>query len=120
MAVARLTIVSVSSDSRITVGPVPCCSTARSAAAPVAKSGNRNASCRTTSGTGWIRTVTRVHTPNAPSEPSSHCRRSGPAADAGARLASIAPTGVTTVSPRTISSKRPYPAELCPDERVMA
>ena len=104
----------------MTVGPAPCCSTARSAAAPVAKSGNRNASCRTVCGTGWIRSRTRVHTPKAPSDPISHCRRSGPAADAGARPASITPIGVTTVSPRTISSKRPYPAEACPDERVIA
>ena len=104
----------------MTVGPAPCCSTARSAAAPVAKSGKRNASCRTTSGTGWIRTRTRVHTPNVPSDPRSHCRRSGPAAEAGARPASITPTGVTTVNPRTISSKRPYPAELWPEDRVMA
>ena len=42
--VARLTPVSASSDSRITVGPVPVWVTARNAAAPVAKSGNDHAS----------------------------------------------------------------------------
>ena len=42
--VARLTPVSASSESRITVGPVPVWATARSAAAPVAKSGNDHAS----------------------------------------------------------------------------
>ena len=40
MAVARFTAVSASSDNRMTVGPAPCCSTARNAAAPVAKSIN--------------------------------------------------------------------------------
>ena len=42
--VARLTPVSASSESRITVGPVPVCTTARNASAPVAKSGNDHAS----------------------------------------------------------------------------
>jgi hypothetical protein len=42
--VARLTPVSASSESRITVGPVPVCTTARSASVPVAKSGNDHAS----------------------------------------------------------------------------
>ena len=42
--VARFTPVSASSDSRMTVTPVPICVTARKAAAPVAKSGNDHAS----------------------------------------------------------------------------
>jgi len=42
--VARLTPVSASSDSRITVGPLPVCVTARKAIAPVPKSGNDHAS----------------------------------------------------------------------------
>ena len=42
--VARLTPVSASSDSRMTVGPVPVCVTARRASVPVAKSGNDHAS----------------------------------------------------------------------------
>ena len=48
--VARLTPVSASSESRMTVGPVAFWVTARRAAAPVAKSGNDHASYRTASG----------------------------------------------------------------------
>ena len=44
----------------------------------------------------------------------------GPAADAGARPRSSTPAGVTTRRPRTMSSKRPYPAESCPEDRVAA
>ena len=42
--VARLMPVSTSSDNRSTVGPVPVCTTARNAAAPVVKSGKDHAS----------------------------------------------------------------------------
>ena len=42
--VARFTPVSTSSDNLMTVGPVPVWVTARSAAVPVAKSGNDHAS----------------------------------------------------------------------------
>ena len=58
--------------------------------------------------------------PNTPSEPISSCRRSGPAADSGARPRSSTPAGVTARSPRTMSLKRPYPAESWPDDRVAA
>ena len=105
--VARLTPVSASSDSRITVGPVPVWTTARSASAPVAKSGNDHASYRVASGTGCTRTRTRVMIPNTPSEPISSWRRSGPAADSGARPRSSTPAGVTARSPRTMSLNRP-------------
>ena len=58
--------------------------------------------------------------PNTPSEPINSWRRSGPAADSGARPRSSTPAGVTARRPRTMSLKRPYPAESCPDERVAA
>ncbi len=58
--------------------------------------------------------------PNTPSEPISSCRRSGPAADSGARPRSSTPAGVTARSPRTMSLNRPYPAEFWPDDRVAA
>ena len=51
-AVARLTPVSASSESRMTVGPVPVWVTARRASAPVAKSGNDQASYRVAAGIG--------------------------------------------------------------------
>ena len=48
-------------------------------------------------------------------------RRSGPAADAGEAWPTvIVPDGVTRVISRTMSSKRPYPAEFWPDDLVTA
>lgn len=80
----RLTEDSISSDRRMTVGPVPCCSTARSASTPASNVRNVKASYRFVSGIGCTRTRTRVTTPNVPSEPMNTSRRSGPAAVAGA------------------------------------
>ena len=49
--------------------------------------------------------------PKVPSEPENNSRRSGPAAEAGARPMSSVPTGVMTRMPRSMSENRPYPAE---------
>ncbi|GAA0255831.1 hypothetical protein GCM10009527_059790 [Actinomadura nitritigenes] len=113
-------MVSVSSDSRSTTGSGPSWARRRSAAAPSANDANRQPSYARSGGTGRIRTVTEVMTPNAPSEPRTSWRRSGPAADFGARPSSRVPSGVATVRPVTMSSNRPYPAEACPLERAAA
>ena len=74
---------------------------------PSANESNRQPSYTFTAGTGRTRTVTEVITPNAPSEPSTSSRRSGPAALAGALPSSSVPSGVATVRPTTSASKRP-------------
>ena len=104
---ARLTADSDSSESRSTVGRRPDCASVRRAATPSAKDAQRQPSYTLTPGAGRTRTVTEVMTPNAPSEPSTSCRRSGPAALAGAVPSVIAPVGVAMVSPTTSASKRP-------------
>src|SRR6185369_8415054 len=115
---ARLTADSDSSESRSTVGWMPDWAIARTAATPSAKVGQRQPSYTFSSGTGRTRTVTEVITPKAPSEPSTSWRRSGPAAVAGAEPRVIVPVGVTTVRPTTSASKRPYPADAWPLDRV--
>lgn len=117
---ARPTSVSVSSDRRSTVGRGPSWASRRSAVAPSWKERNRQPSYTRVSGRGRIRTVTEVMTPKAPSEPRISWRRSGPAAERGARPVSMVPSGVARVRPSTISSKRPYPADACPLERAAA
>jgi hypothetical protein len=112
--------VSVSSDSRRTVGSGPSCASARTAREPAANDGNDQPVYERASGSGRTRRVSSVITPKAPSEPSSSCRRSGPAADLGARPISRSPVGVATRRPSTISSKRPFPADAWPLERVAA
>jgi hypothetical protein len=79
----------------------------RSAARPSSKVRNDHASSCTTSGADRTRSVSSVITPNAPSEPSTSARRSGPAADAGARPTESVPTGVAMRRATTSSSKRP-------------
>ena len=80
---ARLIAVSASSESRSTVGSRPAWASVRIASAPAANDGQRQPSYTLTSGSGRTRTVTAVITPNAPSEPRTSWRRSGPAALAG-------------------------------------
>ena len=64
--------------------------------------------------------MTAVTTPKAPSEPITTSRRSGPAALAGELPSTSSPCGVATRRPTTSESKRPYPAEDWPLERVTA
>ncbi len=79
----------------------------RRAAAPAAKESTCQASYTFSTGTRRTRTLTAVITPNAPSDPSTSWRRSGPAAVAGAVPSDRVPCGVATVRPTTIASKRP-------------
>jgi hypothetical protein len=79
----------------------------RSAATPAAKESKRHAWYTERSGAGRTRSVSSVITANAPSEPSSSWRRSGPAADAGARPSTSSPSGVAARSPSTSWSNRP-------------
>jgi hypothetical protein len=59
-------------------------------------------------------------TPKMPSDPRNTLIRSGPAAEPGDRPSSMSPVGVATRIPVTIESKRPLPAEFCPDDRAAA
>ena len=89
------------------MGSSPACARTRIASAPAPNDGQRHPSYVVTSGARRTRSVTEVMTPNAPSEPRTSWRRSGPAALAGAEPRSSEPVGVATVSPTTIASKRP-------------
>jgi hypothetical protein len=74
---------------------------------PAAKESNRHAWYTERSGAGRTRSVSSVITPKAPSEPSSSWRRSGPAADAGARPTASSPCGVAARRASTSWSNRP-------------
>ncbi len=59
------------------------------------------------SGARDTRTVALVMIPIRPSDPNTHSRRSGPAADAGKSGRSSAPVGVSIFPPANSASMRP-------------
>ncbi len=62
-------------------------------------------------GTRRTRSVTSVMMPRTPSLPRNSARRSGPAAEDGARPRRSVPRGVATTIASTVASLRPYPVE---------
>ena len=95
--IAALTRVSVSSLSRRTVGTDAALRRARGARPRRTRSrGSVHAPYASRPGTGRMRTVTSVITPNAPSEPRNSWRRSGRRRSRARGRASSSPSGVAT------------------------
>ncbi len=90
----------------------------RAASIAASQPGSAQASNRSTSGSGEVRSTTSVRIPSRPSEPSTIWRRSGPAADAGNGGIRIVPAGASRPPPAYRPSIRPRPKERSPEPRA--
>ena len=86
------------------MGYRPDCDSARTAAAPAAKSGNRTPAEARNRGRGRTRTQASVITPRIPSEPISIRSGETPAPEPGSRRDSHTPLGVSARTDSTRSS----------------
>ncbi len=112
--------VSARSDRRITSAQARDWASSRNASSPASRSGSMIASNHRVVGARRTRSVSSVMTPSTPSLPRNRARRSGPAAEEGARPSRRVPRGVATTRASTVASLRPYPVEAWPAERVAA
>ena len=90
----------------------------RAASRPSAQPGIAQASKRSASGSGVVRSTTSVRNPSRPSDPRTSWRRSGPAAEAGNGGRSREPAGASRTPPANSCSIRPRPRLRIPEPRA--